>query len=174
MYTGHADHWLTAELVERVDVPVMASGDITSRARAQQVLAETGAAAVMIARGSQGNPWLLRELVEGVPAEPTTGEVVDELVRFIREIAREMSEERAVGWLRKFYGWYLQGGRLPKPVKAELAHATTHRRGRGDPPSRGAPGRAARWHASTPTSPRSARIDDDTLLALPISIFAGG
>src|SRR5215217_311585 len=48
MYTGEADHALTAELVERVDVPVIASGDITSRARAQTVLAATGAAAVMI------------------------------------------------------------------------------------------------------------------------------
>src|SRR5207253_11456841 len=45
MYTGEADHSLTAELVERVDVPVIASGDITSRARAQTVLATTGAAA---------------------------------------------------------------------------------------------------------------------------------
>src|SRR3954471_3909288 len=45
MYTGEADHALTAELVERVDVPVIASGDVTSRARAQAVLTTTGAAA---------------------------------------------------------------------------------------------------------------------------------
>src|SRR3989449_2439568 len=42
MYTGTADHALTAELVELVDVPVIASGDITSRARAQSGLAATG------------------------------------------------------------------------------------------------------------------------------------
>src|SRR5439155_8933604 len=41
MYTGEADHSLTAELVERVEVPVIASGDITSRAKAQAVLATT-------------------------------------------------------------------------------------------------------------------------------------
>src|SRR5262245_7164730 len=46
MYTGTADHSLTAELVELVDVPVVACGDVTSRARAQAVLASTGAAAV--------------------------------------------------------------------------------------------------------------------------------
>ena len=39
MYTGTADHSLTAELVSLVDVPVVASGDVTSRARAQTVLA---------------------------------------------------------------------------------------------------------------------------------------
>src|SRR5204863_5929925 len=52
MYTGEADHALTAELVSLVDVPVVASGDVTSRARAQSVLATTGAAAVMVGRGA--------------------------------------------------------------------------------------------------------------------------
>src|SRR4051794_20153034 len=57
MYTGYADHTLTAELVSLVDVPVVASGDVTSRARAEAVLAATGAAAVMVGRAAQGNPW---------------------------------------------------------------------------------------------------------------------
>src|SRR3954447_1825489 len=69
MYTGTADHSLTAELVELVDVPVIASGDVTSRPRAQAVLATTGAAAVMIGRAAQGNPWVLREIAEGDTAE---------------------------------------------------------------------------------------------------------
>src|ERR671911_1634015 len=59
MYTGEANHSLTAELVELVDVPVIASGDITSRARARAILATTGAAAVMVCRAAQGNPWAL-------------------------------------------------------------------------------------------------------------------
>ena len=69
MYTGTADHALTAELVSLVDVPVVASGDITSRAKAQTVLATTGAAAVMVGRAAQGNPWVLEEIVDG----PGTG-----------------------------------------------------------------------------------------------------
>src|SRR5207248_492231 len=68
MYTGEADHSLTAELVELVDVPVIASGDITSRARAQTVLATTGAAAVMVGRAAQGNPWALSEILDGEAA----------------------------------------------------------------------------------------------------------
>src|SRR5436853_4037091 len=67
MYTGEADHSLTAELVELVSVPVIASGDVTSRARAQAILATTGAAAVMVGRAAQGNPWALREIVEAEP-----------------------------------------------------------------------------------------------------------
>ena len=90
MYTGEADHSLTAELVEIVDVPVIASGDITSRARAQSVLARTGAAAVMVGRGAQGNPWALREIVDGDAEEPSREEVAAELILFIRETVREL------------------------------------------------------------------------------------
>ncbi|HWG55358.1 MAG TPA: tRNA dihydrouridine synthase DusB [Gaiellaceae bacterium] len=120
MYTGTADHSLTAELVSLVDVPVVASGDVTSRARAQAVLATTGAAAVMVGRAAQGNPWVLREIAEGDEREPTREEVVAELVLFVRETVRELGERRASGFLKKFYGWYLGRGRFPRPFKQEL------------------------------------------------------
>jgi nifR3 family TIM-barrel protein len=120
MYTGTADHSLTAELVELVDVPVVASGDITSRAQAQMVLATTGAEAVMVGRGAQGNPWALRQILDGDGTEPTREEIVAELVLFVREAVRELGEQRASGFLKKFYGWYLGHGRFPKPFKQEL------------------------------------------------------
>src|SRR5205823_10804422 len=120
MYTGEADHRVTALLVERVDVPVIASGDVTSRARAQAVLATTGCAAVMVGRGAQGNPWALREIVEGDGTEPSREEVVAELVLFARETVRELGERRAAGFLKKFYGWYLGRGRFPRQFKQEL------------------------------------------------------
>jgi tRNA-dihydrouridine synthase B len=120
MYTGEADHSLTAELVDLVDVPVIASGDITSRARAQSVLATTGAAAVMVGRAAQGNPWVLTEIVDGSAAEPTREQVAAELIVFVRETVRELGERRASGFLKKFYGWYLGRGRFPRPFKQEL------------------------------------------------------
>jgi tRNA-dihydrouridine synthase B len=120
MYTGYADHTLTAELVDLVDVPVIASGDIVSRAKAQAVLDSTGAAAVMVGRGAQGNPWTIREIVLGDNAQPAREEVAAELIHFIRESVRELGERRAHGFLKKFYGWYLGHGRFPKPFKNEL------------------------------------------------------
>ena len=120
MYTGEADHSVTAELVQRVSVPVIASGDVTSREQALAVLERTGAAAVMVARGAQGNPWALREIVEGESFRPTREEVAAELVVFIREAVRDLGEQRAVGFLKKFYGWYLGHGRFPRPFKQEL------------------------------------------------------
>src|SRR6266542_2290543 len=125
MYTGEADHSLTAELVERVDVPVVASGDITSRARARAVLATTGASAVMVGRAAQGNPWVLQEIMEDDPAEPSREEVVAELLLFMRETVRELGEQRATSFLKKFYGWYLGGGRFPRPFKSELTQLPT-------------------------------------------------
>jgi nifR3 family TIM-barrel protein len=125
MYTGTADHALTAEFVELVGVPVIASGDVTSRARAQAVLAMTGAAAVMIGRGAQGNPWVLREILDGDATEPSREEIAAELILFIRETVRELGERRASGFLKKFYGWYLGRGRFPKPFKQELVQLAT-------------------------------------------------
>src|SRR5689334_11527889 len=120
MYTGTADHSLTAELVSLVDVPVIASGDVSSRAKAQSVLATTGAAAVMVGRAAQGNPWALREILDGDEGEPTREEIAAELIVFVRETVRELGERRASGFLKKFYGWYLGRGRFPKPFKQEL------------------------------------------------------
>ena len=84
------------------------------------MLATTGAAAVMVGRGAQGNPWALREIVDGDASEPTREEVAAELVLFMRETVRELGERRASGFLKKFYGWYLGRGRFPKPFKQEL------------------------------------------------------
>ena len=125
MYTGEADHSLTAELVERVEVPVVASGDITTRARAQAILATTAAEAVMVGRAAQGNPWAIREIVGESTMEPSRDEIVAELVLFIRETARELGEQRATSFLKKFYGWYLGRGRFPRAFKQELTQLAT-------------------------------------------------
>ncbi|HWB23428.1 MAG TPA: tRNA-dihydrouridine synthase [Gaiellaceae bacterium] len=169
MYTGFADHSLTAELVSLVDVPVIASGDVTSRAKAQSVLATTGAAAVMVGRSAQGNPWVLREIM-GDPTEPSREEVVAELLLFIRETVRELGEHRATGFLKKFYGWYLGRGRFPKPFKQELlllpAIEQVELRLLAAAP--GAADVLERLEAELPD------VDEILLDSLPISIYGGG
>jgi tRNA-dihydrouridine synthase B len=169
MYTGTADHALTAELVSLVDVPVVASGDITSRARAKTVLATTGAAAVMVGRAAQGNPWALREILDGEGVEPSREEVVAELILFIRETVRELGEHRATGFLKKFYGWYLGRGRFPRAFKAELTQLPTiaEVEARLFAAVPGARFPLARLEEELPQS-------DEVLLDLPISIYGGG
>jgi len=171
MYTGYADHTLTAELVELVDVPVIASGDVVSRAKAQAVLDSTGAAAVMVGRGAQGNPWTIREIVLGDNAQPAREEVAAELIHFIRESVRELGERRAHGFLKKFYGWYLGHGRFPKPFKNELMQlaSTDEVVTRLFAAAPSAAEIVERLEAELPDP------DDDVLLeGMPISIYGGG
>ena len=168
MYTGEADHSLTAELVELVDVPVIASGDITSRAKAQTVLATTGAEAVMVGRAAQGNPWALSEIM-GDDGEPSREEVVAELILFMRETVRELGEQRANGFLKKFYGWYLGRGRFPRPFKQELVQLGTL----DEVETRlfaAAPGARFVLERLEDELPEG----DEVLLDLPISIYGGG
>ena len=195
MYTGTADHSLTAELVELVSVPVVASGDITSRAKAQYVLAKTGCAAVMVGRAAQGNPWAIAEIVgrHETPISPPTApdeqrpspsreEVVAELLLFMRETVRELGERRATGFLKKFYGWYLSEipdpptprrgrhpSRFPKPFKQELVQLATVADVEAHllAAAPGARDALARLEEGLPAG-------DDVLLDLPISIYGGG
>ena len=167
MYTGYADHSLTAELVSLVDVPVIASGDITSHAKAQAVLEATGAEAVMVGRGAQGNPWALREIVFGNASPPSREEVAAELIHFVRETVRELGERRASSFLKKFYGWYLGHGRFPRPFKNELVQLSSTE----EVVTRllaAAPG-AAELVEQIPLA-----ADEVLLDGLPISIYGGG
>jgi tRNA-dihydrouridine synthase B len=169
MYTGVADHALTAELVSLVDVPVVASGDITSHERAAQVLEHTGAAAVMVGRAAQGNPWALREIVDGDRATPPREEVAAELILFIRDTVRELGEHRAASFLKKFYGWYLRRGRFPRPFVQELVQLATV----DEVVQRllvAAPGAAALVDAYEHEAPE----DEGTLVPLPVSAYGGG
>jgi tRNA-dihydrouridine synthase B len=169
MYTGYADHTLTAELVSLVDVPVVASGDITSRAKAQAVLDATGASAVMVGRAAQGNPWAIAEIVEGDGAQPSREQVAAELIHFIRETVRELGERRASGFLKKFYAWYLGHGRFPKPFKNELVQLHTTE----EVVTRllaAAPGAAALVEELEANAPESELL----LEGMPISVYGGG
>jgi tRNA-dihydrouridine synthase B len=134
------------------------------------VLATTGAAAVMVGRAAQGNPWALAEIM-GDDAEPSREEVVAELLLFMRETVRELGEQRATGFLKKFYGWYLGRGRFPRPFKQELVMLATL----AEVEQRllaAAPG--ARFIYERLVSEVPDPEDEILLDQLPISIYGGG
>jgi tRNA-dihydrouridine synthase len=124
----------------------------------------------MVGRAAQGNPWALREIIDGDAAEPTREEVVAELILFMRATVRELGERRASGFLKKFYGWYLGRGRFPRPFKQELVQLATSE----EVETRllaAAPGASEvlqRLEAELPEG------EDDVVLDLPISIYGGG
>jgi tRNA-dihydrouridine synthase B len=106
-HKGVPDYELAAKLVESLRAPVILTGGISDAGAARRAYELTGADAVMLARGSLGNPWLFGELVGTRVGEPSADEVLDELEWVMARAVEHLGEGRAVGFLRKFYPWYL-------------------------------------------------------------------
>lgn len=119
-HKGDPDYALTRELVERVEVPVIVSGGLSSADAARRAFETSGADAVMIARGSLGNPWVFEELTGKRTEPPGQDEVVAELLWVVDQAEEHLGAERAERYLRKFYPWYLERLQAPSEVADEL------------------------------------------------------
>ena len=86
---------------------------------------ETGAAAVMLARGSLGNPWRFERLLGLRDGDPTHVEIADELLWVIDRAEEHLGVERAGRYLRKFYPWYADTLGLSKAARQPLVTAPT-------------------------------------------------
>jgi tRNA-dihydrouridine synthase B len=123
-YHGRADHTVTAAIVQAVSIPVMASGDVTSVAAAKAIVDQSGAAAVMVARGLAGDPWLVDALLAGEDRpRPPLPEVVADLRRLFALVVEQTGETRALKWIYRWIGWYLRPCRVPVPVVDRLRAA---------------------------------------------------
>jgi tRNA-dihydrouridine synthase B len=127
-HKGSPDYALTRELVERIEVPVIVSGGLKSAEAALRAYEESGADAVMIARGSLGNPWVFEELTGRRTAPPDRGEVAAELLWVIDRAEEHLGPERAGRYLRKFYPWYMEPlGASPELTDELQRHADLQR-----------------------------------------------
>ncbi|HEX3511949.1 MAG TPA: tRNA-dihydrouridine synthase [Solirubrobacteraceae bacterium] len=106
-HKGRPDYDLAAELVAELPVPVILTGGLSDAGSARAAFEHTGAAAVMLARGALGNPWLFAELLGERSLPPSEGEVLAELDWTIERAVEHLGTERATRYLRKFYPWYL-------------------------------------------------------------------
>jgi nifR3 family TIM-barrel protein len=107
-HQGAPDYDSVRELAGELPVPVIVSGGLHDAERARRAWEHTGAAAVMLARGSLGNPWLFAQLLGLRETEPTTDEVLDELEWVMARAIDHLGAQRAARYLRKFYPWYVE------------------------------------------------------------------
>jgi nifR3 family TIM-barrel protein len=124
-HKGTPDYDLAAELVDTLGIPVIISGGLSDDEHARNAFERTGADAVMLARGSLGNPWLFERLLGRRSTEPTRDEVAGELRWVIASAEDHLGIERAGRYLRKFYPWYSETMGLSKAQNQELCSAPT-------------------------------------------------
>jgi nifR3 family TIM-barrel protein len=122
MYTGHARWEEIAAVTQALSIPVIGNGDIKTPHDAVRMRAETGCDAVMIGRGSFGQPWIFdqaKDLMAGRPMRPTPP--VEERFAVALDHARmvqayELDPKGAAIEFRKHLGWYVKG----LPCSADL------------------------------------------------------
>jgi tRNA-dihydrouridine synthase B len=124
-HKGAPDFALAAELVEALDAPVIVSGGLSSDERVLEAFERTGADAVMLARGSLGNPWRFERLLGLRDGDPAPEEVARELRWVIDRAEEHLGVERAGRYLRKFYPWYADTMGLTKRQREPLVTAPT-------------------------------------------------
>jgi nifR3 family TIM-barrel protein len=106
-HKGLPDYDLAALLVATLDAPVILTGGLSDVEHTLAAFHHTGAAAVMLARGSLGNPWLFAQVLGARAHPPTREEVLQELDWTIDRAVEHLGEQRATRYLRKFYPWYV-------------------------------------------------------------------
>ena len=133
-HKGVPDYELAARLVASLDAPVILTGGLDEPEQIERAFHSTGAAAVMLARGALGNPWLFEQLLgrrtvdldrrwRHRRVQPSREEVLQELDWTIDRAVEHLGEPRATRYLRKFYPWYVQRLELDRQTAKELQAA---------------------------------------------------
>ena len=111
-FVGEVEYDTIAKVVDAVSIPVLANGDITDPQRAVSVLKHTGAAAVMIGRAAQGNPWIFNQINHFLkydqPLSPPSMEECSQVMsEHLLALHEFYGETGGVRISRKHVGWYI-------------------------------------------------------------------
>lgn len=120
MYAGHADWDAIARVVDALEIPVVANGDVTDEDSYARILEHTGAAAVMIGRGALGNPWLFGRL-----AGMDVSRNAEDIARHLRTSLDYFPPAGAVKCFRKHFMYYCRGMRDSNAAKVRAFACVT-------------------------------------------------
>lgn len=117
-YKGRADWAAIRDVVDAVNIPVIANGDIVDAPTARDALAQSGAAGVMIGRGVQGQPWLLAQVAHALygstaPRIPTGEALVAMVAQHYTEMLDFYGQDLGLRVARKHLGWYMDRAGTP-------------------------------------------------------------
>ena len=124
-HKGTPDYDLAASLIRALDVPVIVTGGMDDPHHVRWVFEYTGCEAVMLARGSLGNPWLFERVLGTRESAPDPAEVLAEWEWVLDRAEEHLGPERAARYLRKFHPWYVERLGAPRSVQDALQRADT-------------------------------------------------
>jgi tRNA-dihydrouridine synthase B len=130
LYTGEAEYETIAAIKQAVRIPVIANGDVAAPQKARDVLAATGADALMIGRAAQGRPWIFREIAhylatgELLPSPPVAF-VAETLLAHVRALHEFYGETAGVRIARKHLAWYAKDRTENAAFRAVVNRAET-------------------------------------------------
>ena len=128
-YAGKADWNAIGQLKAQLKIPVIANGDVCSAQDAKDILRITGADGVMIGRGAEGNPWLLREVkaaLEGREAPKVTmAERIDLAMQQAEWMVAFKGERMGIVEMRKHVNHYISGMRGSAAIRREVNFTLT-------------------------------------------------
>lgn len=127
-YSGKADWEIIEKIKAKVKIPVIANGDIFSIDDAKRIIEKTGADAYMIGRGSQGNPFIFKQIKDyienGEVSEVTEHERIEVMLEHYNLSMKYKGEDKTVREMRKHLGWYLKGMYGSAKMRDDINHIT--------------------------------------------------
>lgn len=119
-YTGKADLDIIRKVKESVSIPVIGNGDIVDVESAKNMFEYTNCDGIMIARGTQGNPWLFKSILEGKDYIPTNKEKLEIILKHIDYALSYDDKKQATLKMRKHIAWYLKGLKESTKIKDKI------------------------------------------------------